>query len=644
MSKFRDPGLWAAVVLALVALAGTWLRLTGLGAWPFATDEYYLHRAVEFVAESGAPAFPCGGYYARALLIQYLSAPFVLAGLQDELVLRLFSVVASLVAAAGVYRLGYRLAGRVAAIASTLVVLLSTWTIEIARFGRMYSMFQALFLWYAWHAVALIEDKNPRRWNWLLAISATAMFVWEGGIVLPLANVVLLLFVDAKRRFRDIVASILVLAGGLVFLTWDFRGLESIEVAQSGGPSGGLLGELPIPFLSAVSDGSMGILAAIIAAMVGLISIVLTIRGDGTLLSRVAVAGIAVAVVSGQVLLAGLAFVGAYLIGWLPRDHFARKPYRLSFLGLAVVAALWLAYGAVQFLASRDTADVKQFISFPELLYSLVYPWLATVPLMAIVLGFGGLAALALCAFANCRRGPAVLLVLLIVSVTIIGGANTLYDETRYSFHVYALLIILSGYALAEIGRQVSPTQSLADAIPFVLVLGFLASSDFDTRHLRTIDSYETNFRIGYNDRLARHYIPRFDFQSPAEFVNEQAKPGDLVVASNVVLDHYLEKTDFVYLAETDGRYRGQVCPGGERERWTGKPLISSSDALENTLAASVAPRKWLVVDWQTSGSTLPDEFLTGPLGMQAVFRSADDRFSVYLSGESADLTEMTQQ
>src|SRR5688572_651137 len=55
----------------LAVVAGVLVRITGLGAGSLAADEYYLVRSADNVAQTGWPAFACGGYYVRALLLQY---------------------------------------------------------------------------------------------------------------------------------------------------------------------------------------------------------------------------------------------------------------------------------------------------------------------------------------------------------------------------------------------------------------------------------------------------------------------------------------------------------------------------------------------------------------------------------------------
>src|SRR6187549_3531625 len=88
---------WYALTAAAVSF-GLFARFKGLGASPFSVDEYYLARSVEDVMRSGLPAYDCGGYYTRGVLLQYLIAGLQFAGLGPELAPRLLCVLSSLVA------------------------------------------------------------------------------------------------------------------------------------------------------------------------------------------------------------------------------------------------------------------------------------------------------------------------------------------------------------------------------------------------------------------------------------------------------------------------------------------------------------------------------------------------------------------
>src|SRR6056297_1341575 len=155
MTLTRGHAVWL-LALGAALLAGTWFRFKGFATWPLPVDEYYIYRSVEFILDSGLPAFPCGGFYTRGLLYQYTLAPLLAAGMSPEAALRLVTILSNLVTLPAVFLLARGLVPErhalAAACACVVILALSAWEIEMARFGRMYAPFQALFAWYLYHS------------------------------------------------------------------------------------------------------------------------------------------------------------------------------------------------------------------------------------------------------------------------------------------------------------------------------------------------------------------------------------------------------------------------------------------------------------------------------------------------------------
>ena len=70
-----DFKIWLPLLLAVAY--GIFARLYNLGHWELTQDEYYLVKSIESILDDGLPSFGCGGYYARGLLQQYLTAPLI---------------------------------------------------------------------------------------------------------------------------------------------------------------------------------------------------------------------------------------------------------------------------------------------------------------------------------------------------------------------------------------------------------------------------------------------------------------------------------------------------------------------------------------------------------------------------------------
>jgi len=117
--------------------AGIYFRFVAIGEWPLATDEYFVYRSIAFILDSGLPEFPCGGFYTRGLIYQYVTAPLLSFGLAPEVALRTITALSSLILLPAAYLLSVRLGGRRIAYAVLIVLCLSAWEVEMARFGRM---------------------------------------------------------------------------------------------------------------------------------------------------------------------------------------------------------------------------------------------------------------------------------------------------------------------------------------------------------------------------------------------------------------------------------------------------------------------------------------------------------------------------
>src|SRR5919106_5073841 len=153
-SKMIKPGLQAfgptGVLLAALLLAagalGLYARLDGFGARQLGIDEYYTAKSVEFILESGLPAYEGGGYYFRGPIVQYLMAASAWLFGETEFAYRLPALIFNLLSIPLAYIYVRRHAGVAVAAAVALALLVSSWHVEFARFARMYAPFQFMTL------------------------------------------------------------------------------------------------------------------------------------------------------------------------------------------------------------------------------------------------------------------------------------------------------------------------------------------------------------------------------------------------------------------------------------------------------------------------------------------------------------------
>ena len=460
------------LVLTLCIGIGIYLRFAGLGTFPMATDEYYTYRSIAFILDSGLPQFPCGGFYTRGLLYQYLMAPLLLSGIGPEFALRSVSASASLIAIALAAMLAARIDGPRIAVAVVVVLALSVWEIEMARFGRMYSPFQVLFLGYCYQLYCLIKDGDLNRWRWLLGLSLAAPFIWEGGILLPLANFVPIL--SGRRHWQPYhaVAGTIILLIAASFLSIDFRlhgrcgHHSSIEAENVSGPSPGISGVLAF-FHSGLPLSSIALIPFAASTVIATWALVVAWRSDQPRTEVVGLWLVMIVTAAGQLVLATLLFVGLSMVGWISPAVFGKRDLRRIVVLAFILAGIWIADAVLAVRATGSLGPIKRLIEFPELLYSLAYPWMTAMPILAASIAIGcSFTLIAVWRYPGFSAGVRALSAVVILSVTIIGGAPTLYSETRYSFHLYPVVIILAlvgfGFVIERSFKSQIATRFLA--------------------------------------------------------------------------------------------------------------------------------------------------------------------------------------
>ncbi len=177
------------LLLAVAAIAfGCYARFKGIATWPVAVDEYYILRSVQNVLSSGLPRYDCGGLYTRGIVFQYITAGLQLGGATPELAGRLVAAVASLITLPAAYLIGRRLHGHALGLLVAVLLALSVWEVEIARFARMYAPFQAVFTWYVVCFLRYYVDGERRALWGMLILSVLGALIWEGGLFLAALN------------------------------------------------------------------------------------------------------------------------------------------------------------------------------------------------------------------------------------------------------------------------------------------------------------------------------------------------------------------------------------------------------------------------------------------------------------------------
>jgi hypothetical protein len=602
-SDLRQPLTYVAAAAVLV---GIWARLWHLGSAPFAVDEYYLAQSIENILRTGLPAFPCGGYYPRGIVLQYIAAALRLLGSSAELAPRLISALSSIAALPAVYLLGRRLQGRVIALLGLTIVALSVWEIEMARFGRMYAPFQTVFLWYLVYFLRYTVDREIAAFWPMLLLSLAGPLVWEGGVFLPLANLMAVCLLRWPERLKRadwvrLVLLTVLLVASVLFVTADFRGY----VAESW-PAGYVraLSMAPPDPISTLRlrMPSLGMHPwMIVAALLIAAALALALRwlwgqrslGPGAiaLLAALPLAATHQFLAVGAILVLLLL---TRLITWRELFNSSATPYHLTLL---LCLGAWIALGIYNSspdilpLPRRAAMVGYQLLGFPNFVEVVARPWASAIPRLAagLVVLFG------IALYRACRlkvsESERIVLVVLVVLLLAASASHPPRQETRYVFFLFPVLLLIALATLAQAIarlRRVDPS-ALGPAAAVLLAIcslgAFALSEDFQPVHVIRIDTPEETFRRNFNQAMQSHLVIRDDYRAVAGWLENHRKDGHVVVNGVHGLDHYFPAFNYFFVDQHDPNFPDWSCRRGTIERWGNYPLLNSVDQLDAVVA-----------------------------------------------------------
>ncbi|MCI0628873.1 MAG: hypothetical protein L0387_45720, partial [Acidobacteria bacterium] len=564
-------------------------------------------------------AYECGGLYPRGLLFQYLIALLQLGGMSPEMAPRLIAALSSLAALPAVYILGRRAHSRTVGLLAVAILSLSVWEVEIARFGRMYAPFQAVFAWYLVYLLKYTVDREQRaRWP-MLILTIVGALAWEGAVLLALVNLLPPFLNHSSGRLSP--RDLLYLAGATLlfvliawFVTLDVRltGPEPpfpADYDDSLNKQALLELEPTVPPWTTLIDHA----AWAVFALIPMGAAFVALRWIWTFRERWLVAiGFAVALAAAMfhqfAVLAALILLLLMLrlLNW--KELFSRAAFPFH-VAVMLSLAFWSAYGLLTNewregegtawpSDNRIVAIVYEFVRFPDILREIVWPWGQAVPIL-------GLALLALSVIGVIRTighdneglsAERVIQVVLVCMVLAAAATNPPRHETRYVFFLYPLAVIVALTAIARVVEAAPRLKQRAAALTVVTSLvGFALTEDFRPRHLLNIDSAEVTFRVLAAGRAEAHYHPRSDPRGAANWLAEHATDDrDLVINGFPSVDFYFKKFDFTYIDWRHRRFEAYACQRGTLERWGNLPLLYTVDAVESQI--DNADRAFLVL------------------------------------------------
>jgi hypothetical protein len=544
--------------------------------------------------------------------LQYLSVVPVFLGANLEFAVRLIPAIASLLTLAAIWKLAHRAGGMNVACIAVALSSLSLWEIEFARFGRMYSPFQAMFLWYAWFQLKHLLDRDRVAQVLYLILSGVSIFIYAGAALLLALNFLPLLWPGKRWDARNLVISSGLMFFGLYYYRTDFRFMGIPESLLPPGPTiddsatttaPPISLPIEIPFLPGTGF-------TIIA--VGLFVFAILVWGHRRNLKLAhpsAILWLLTAVVTSFGLIAfgvALAFIAVLLRVPLPiqntedmRGQLVRN-YAPGLVVLTTIIFLNVVAVGPDFISAAKNA-LNYLFNYPDVYYKILQPWLSAIPITTVLLA-ALIAPLFLLSLGDNRINSGqldptrYLFSILIVLVLLVGALKQPYISTRYTYFLYPILLVLASVSIRELTRktfQTAPRRArwIIISIPVL----FLFTEDFSAKHLIRINEPDIRFRLQYSHALSAHYYNRWDFRNTGDYINRQISPGEDVIVFHQALAHYLHQIDGIFIRKGSTIHSIVWGCGGTRELWSNAPLLDENHEVYERIMSGVKGT-WLIM------------------------------------------------
>jgi len=601
------PEYWLLYAIAAAAVVfGLYARFVGLGHAALSDDEYYIARSVDNILRFGVPAYECGGYYIRGPLFQYLITLLREFGVSAELSARSLAAISNVLMLPAAWLLARRVGGRALALAVVAVLAVSLWEVELARFGRMYTPFQAIFAWYLVFYVRVVVDSDRRALLPMMALTVLGVFTWEGGIFMPLANLIVPFFNNPNGRLtaRNIgylAINVVVLGFAYALVSGNFRHSGDVPPFPADydrsitGTDSDKIDSAPLwqTLVDYMPWALLGLIPLALTVWAGIRVVTLKFRWPAAVALLI---GLGAALLQQFALLIFVVLI-ALLLGLLSWRELARRAMWPYAIAIVVSGVMWLAFGLFtdawrpapgeSWLGDNRFVQLAyEFIRFPDVMLQVVRPWSGAATLWATALGGLIILTVAKLVFANNQAltPRRVLMTIVLCLVVVIGVADPPRQETRYAFFLYPAVVILAFALISDFVRlAASRWRFSAEVVGALACIGlFVALEDFRPAHLAQISSQNIELRTNMPGRIQAHIVGRTDLRGLADWLNQHAAdPSLYVVNVSPGSDYYFKNYDATYLERTQQRYGAYACSRGTRERWGNLPLVDNPQALE---------------------------------------------------------------
>jgi len=624
-----DSKTLAGILLCGLFAIGAYLRLNGIFVWPVSDDEYYSTTAVLRILEMGLPVDHCDGLYFRAPLFHYLAAAVAWPMTTDMVpgALRIVSSIASLITAPALLLIGRRMGSPFAGLLASALFLLSVWEIEFARFARMYALFACVAVWQVFYVQRYADTNRERDFYIAVVLALLGALSWAGGIFLVALPALAWWLKSQALPWRKLMVLV-----GSALLAIIARVLPQ-ALSSPGPPStagAASAGMLINPFGDRLAEPYM-VTVPLVFCLVMLIAGLLFRKQLSEIMDAwpdwLALGLIATSTAAGLALASVIVF-SIYSL----RDDAHNRSEKLWIFGGVLLAGVLLWTVAHLLYGTGPKGIAVLLFDYPDVWRRFLVPWFEVMPIWTAMLlaGTGVLFASSVLRPHRTSDGARLFLCAQIVLVSLATAINTDYIATRYTFFVYPLLLVAAALPLAWMIMAMTRRFPQPAAATAICVAIFVASEDHSLRPLVSINDYHHTFRIDYSSALANHYYPKSDYRAAAEYINVQARNGDLVIATHQAQSFYLDNIDYIFKGESSLEYPRVVCRPANIDRWTGKPVLGSiADVVVATASADPSASVWILTRTVEHAPTQHEKQFSSVLGDQFVHVTPDSRLAV---------------
>ena len=605
--KQNKSELFLLLILCISVLIGFYLRIKGLSYGGFTnSDEYYIAKSVHNILKYGVPKYPLGGYYPRGLIYQYLSALLLSAGVKEVFALRIIPLIFNMLAIPAIYLLGKKLGGKIIAVFIVVLFSFSILEIEYSRLARYYTPFQTLFIWYIYFLYRVVKEKDLSSFKWMLILSITSVFMYEGSIFMVILNFVPFIFNKVKLSISKITIPIIIFITAFLYLSFDFRNFnvtnylpKDINLTMNGSF---LPIDIPHLFIQTFSNFYWYILFIIPIAFCTFYGIYLFKNNKD---KRINFIFLFLALLSlfnlyGVIFISFLIF---YLINWIRFEDLRDRRFYVLIAVLFLNFVFYLTYGMIsiswiRFFPEESSISINKifwvFINYPNFYEKIFLPWFLPMPKFTALCFLFISGGVIINFFKSIKENKAgvtginFLLAIVIFLISLVGILKTQYNDARYTFFLFPLVLVIVLISMKIVAEFLVKKEIFKNAALIIFIILFVAiSTDYYPYHLLHISSKEVRYRTIYNHRLANIYYYDEDYTTPAMVMNKKMKSSDVVITTQATIEYYLKRLDYDYINYEDAEFPIRARLKGKKEVWTNANLIYTKRDLLDLLKNS---------------------------------------------------------